>query len=82
MEQIELQKTRFLEAKDKFERKKKEILETKSAISELKKRAVEMLQGLAKKEYLTNPDQIFDFPENNKIRHLSKEIQFEINKAV
>lgn len=48
---------------------------------ELKKKAVEMLQGLAKKEYLTNPDQIFDFPENNKIRHLSKEIQFEINKA-
>ena len=74
VEQIEIQKTRFLEARDKFERKRKEITEAKQLIADLKKRAIDMLQGLAKKEYLTNPDQIFDFPENNKIRHLSKEI--------
>lgn len=43
-------------------------------ITGLKQKAVEMLQSLANKEYMTNPDNIFDFPENNKIRHLSKEI--------
>lgn len=56
-------------------------MEAKILISGLKKNAVEMLQGLASKEYMTNPDNIFDFPENNKIRHLSKEIQHEIGKA-
>ena len=54
----------------------------KMQVTVLKQRSVEVLQGLAKKEYLSNPDNIFDFKENNKTRHLTKEVDFEIKKAL
>lgn len=81
VEQMELYKSEFLGAKEDLEKQKKQIIEMKGTISSLKRQAVEMLQSLAKKEYMTNPDNIFDFPENNKIRQMSSEIQFEIGKA-
>jgi hypothetical protein len=82
IEEVELKKFQYKNVFENVNTKKKEILETREAVTVLKKQAVEMLQGLANKEYLTNPDNIFDFPENNKVRHLTKEINFGLKEAL
>lgn len=71
-ENLEEKRKKYRSMKGMVEKQIVQIDELKVTIKNLKLEAIESLKGLAKKEYLGNPNNIFDFPENNKIRELEK----------
>ena len=63
------------------QKKKGEIEELRTVITGLKNQLIGILKDMAMKEDIADPDHIFDFPENNKVQHLTKEVNLELQAA-
>lgn len=79
-EMIDLKQSALAVLEEEINKLKDKIEETKNIIRALKFKIVEMLKNLAEKEYMTNPDSIFSFPHNNKIKHYTKEVKIEMGQ--
>ena len=76
----ELKENAIKDFETKIQDLKSEIEVTKNIIKGLKFKIVEMLKNLAQKEYMNNPESIFTFPTNNKIKNYTRELKREMGQ--